>query len=97
MITQPTNTIDYLISKLEEPEQKRIFIVGPPGLKVQELALSIADSQGDNEKSKFNTFSIGDQITKELNKKVGLAGSIEEAFNNFEYVSDAAVNEIMGV
>lgn len=48
IIDQPKNPIDYLIGKLEEPEQKRIFIVGPPGLKVQELALSIADSQGDN-------------------------------------------------
>lgn len=64
IIDQPKSPIDYLISKLEEPEEKRIFIVGPPGFKVQELALSIADSQIEGGPSKLTTFSIGDQINK---------------------------------
>ena len=69
--------------------------MGPPGFKVQELALSIADSQGEGGETKLSTFSIGDQINKEFNKKGGLAGSIEEALHRFEYVNDEVVNEIM--
>ena len=43
---------------------KKIFIVGPPGFKVRELALHVADHY------KFTTVSIGDLLRKEVSKKL---------------------------
>lgn len=44
---------------------KKIFIVGPPGFKVRELALEVAEYY------KFTTVSVGDLLRKEVSKKVG--------------------------
>lgn len=39
IVQQPDNPIDYMIKKLSDKEQKKIFIVGPPGSKIKEVAL----------------------------------------------------------
>ena len=43
---------------------KKIFIVGPPGFKVREFALQVADHY------KFTTISVGDLLRKEVSKKL---------------------------
>jgi adenylate kinase len=73
IIKKPDDPIEYLIKKLSEPEcngvrliiflEKKIFIIGPPGSKVRELALSLT------EYFKFNFVSVGDLLIKELSKK----------------------------
>jgi nucleoside-triphosphatase THEP1 len=42
---------------------KKIFIIGPPGFKVREFALQVADHY------KFTTISVGDLLKKEVSKK----------------------------
>lgn len=66
IVKQPNDPISFLIEKLSSPEGKKIFIVGPPGFKVRELALQIADHY------KFTTISVGDLLKKEVSKKLEL-------------------------
>lgn len=96
-INKPSSPIDFLIKKLEEPErneftkeEKRIFIVGPPGFEIQKLALAIADSfkQSSGFQEEIHTFCMGDKIIKEHAKKQRLAQSIDRALTNFEFVSE---------
>ena len=42
---------------------KKVFIIGPPGFKVREFALQVADHY------KFTTISVGDLLKKEVSKK----------------------------
>jgi adenylate kinase family enzyme len=42
---------------------KKIFIIGPPGFKVREFALQVADHY------KLTTVSVGDLLKKEVSKK----------------------------
>ena len=49
--------------QLQDLIEKKIFIIGPPGSKVRELALSLA------EHFKFGFVSVGDLLIKELSKK----------------------------
>jgi len=43
IISQPKNPIEFLVNKLSSPEIKRFIIVGPPGCKRKEIALSLAE------------------------------------------------------
>lgn len=71
IIKKPDDPIQFLINKLQEPESrykiqkiaKKIFVVGPPGSKLRELSLTLADYLN------FHFVSIGDLIEKELSKK----------------------------
>jgi hypothetical protein len=45
---------------------KKVFLVGPPGFKVREFALQVADHY------KFTTISVGDLLKKEVSKKLPL-------------------------
>lgn len=63
IISQPANPIDFLVSKLSEPECKKIFLVGPPGSEVREISLQLSDYLG------FNCVSVGDLLKKEVSKK----------------------------
>lgn len=64
IISQPDDPISFLIERLSAPEGKKIFIVGPPGFKVREFALQVADHY------KFTTISVGDLLKKEVSKKL---------------------------
>jgi nucleoside-triphosphatase THEP1 len=59
-------------------KEKKIFIIGPPGSKVRELALSLT------EYFKFNFVSVGDLLIKELSKKSTLV-----PFNGYIIVEPA--------
>ena len=73
VVKQPDDPVTYLIEKLSNPESqsinlayclvKKVFLVGPPGFKVREFALQVADHY------KFTTISVGDLLKKEVNKK----------------------------
>jgi adenylate kinase len=85
---KPKSPIDFLISKLENPERKaildnvlakRIFIMGPPGCRKKEKALTLA------EEFQCNTVSVGDLLQKEVNKKSELGKKIEESKSRYAY------------
>lgn len=63
VIKKPDDPIEFLIKKLQEPEVKKIFVVGPPGSQFRELALTLAEHLN------YQFVSIGDIIKKELSKK----------------------------
>ena len=74
---------------MSAPEGKKIFIVGPPGFKVREFALQIADHY------KFTTISVGDLLRKEVSKRLELAEQIDPFFKNFSMVKDDVVISIV--
>lgn len=71
---QPSQPLDFLIQKLSEPqrkreevirvcsesidEERRVFVVGPPGSKTTELALQLANE------FRFTCVSVGDLLKK---------------------------------
>lgn len=70
VVKQPDDPISFLIERLSTPQTKKIFIVGPPGFKVREFALQVADHY------KFTTISVGDLLRKEVSKKQELGEEI---------------------
>lgn len=60
LLTSYKNQKVYIIFK---NLAKKIFVVGPPGSKLRELSLTLADYLN------FHFVSIGDLIEKELSKK----------------------------
>lgn len=72
VIKRPEDPISFLLSKLDRPKMKWIFIIGPPGTDRKEIALSAAD--------KFSTvcISAGEIINKEV-KKGDKGKSIQES------------------
>jgi len=56
VINKPDDPIEYIIEKLSTPQQKKIFIVGPPGSSARGIALHLADYLG------YNCTSVGDLL-----------------------------------
>lgn len=88
IVKRPDDPIQFLIQRLQEPETQKIFVVGPPGSKLRELALILAEHLG------FHIVSIGDLIEKELSKKSQLSHEIQESIDKFQYVRDDIVISI---
>ncbi|KAM3139823.1 hypothetical protein pb186bvf_008065 [Paramecium bursaria] len=88
VIKKPDDPIEFLIKKLQEPEVKKIFVVGPPGSQFRELALTLAEHLN------YQFVSIGDIIKKELSKKNQMSQQIQDSINKFEYVKDDIVIQI---
>ena len=64
---RPKDPIKYLLGKLQSPAIKRLIIIGPPGSKRKELALSLAEHL--SEEGNYTCISVGDLLNKEINKK----------------------------
>lgn len=88
-IKQPDDPISYMIDKLSEPPTKKVFLIGPPGFRVRELALQIADH------FKLTAVSVGDLLRKEVSKKQHLGEEIEAQFKKFTLVQDDIVVQIV--
>jgi len=69
--------------------EKKIFVVGPPGSNVRELALQLADYLG------YACASVGDLLIKEISKKTDLGKTIEEYYRQLKYVPDEIVVELV--
>lgn len=79
---KPKEPLDFLISKLENPERKikflsniakRIFVMGPPGCRKKEKGLTLA---GD---VNYEGVSVGDLLDNEVGKKTEQGKKIAEA------------------
>ena len=70
-------------------KEKKIFVVGPPGINIKEITLKLSQH--------FNstTISIGDLLKKEVMKKTELGAKIEEYLQEKIYVPDIMVVEIL--
>ena len=103
IINKPEDPVGYMIQRLSEPErikfssihpliqfiEKKIFVVGPPGSNVRELALQLADYLG------YSCASVGDLLIKEISKKTDLGKTIEEYYRQLKYVPDDIVTELV--
>ena len=84
---KPEDPIEFMISKLETHERillygalaKRIFIVGPPGSRKKEKALTLA------EEFNYGTISVCDLLEREISKKSELGKKIKETKEKFSY------------
>lgn len=86
IIHKPKDPLAYLIKKLTTPESKflssvtspvkRIIIVGPPGSKRKEIALSLAEHL--SEERSIVCISVGDLLNKEITKKSEFGKQIVE-------------------
>ena len=77
VITKPKDPVPFLLKKLTTPEIRRLIIVGPPGSKRKEIALSLAEYL--SEENNFVCLSVGDLLSKEINKKSELGKKIVES------------------
>ena len=80
IISKPKDPLQFLLKKLTTPESKyisisltniiivkRLIIVGPPGSKRKEIALSLAEYLSED--GNFVCISVGDLLNKEISKK----------------------------
>ncbi len=77
IIAKPENPIPFLLKKLTSTEIKRLIIAGPPGSKRKEIALSLAEYLSEDRS--FVCLSVGDLLSKEINKKSELGKQIVES------------------
>lgn len=86
---KPKDPISYMITKLENPEPKRIFIIGPPGCRKKEKALTLG------EYFNYASLPMGDLLEKEIAKKSDYGKKIAEAKEKYSYVDDQLVTELI--
>jgi len=76
IMKQPSDPIPFLLDVLQNPQTKRIFIMGPPGSKRKEHILTLADNFED---FKYEAISVGDLLNKEISKKSEMGKRIVES------------------
>jgi adenylate kinase len=70
-----------------------LIIVGPPGSKRKEIALSLAEYLSDDDN--FVCISVGDLLTKEISKKSEFGKQIVESRKTYSYVKDEIVIDLV--
>eukprot|EP01022_Parablepharisma_sp_SALTPOND_P020172 TRINITY_DN3598_c0_g1_i1.p3 TRINITY_DN3598_c0_g1~~TRINITY_DN3598_c0_g1_i1.p3 ORF type:complete len:529 (+),score=59.77 TRINITY_DN3598_c0_g1_i1:2779-4365(+) len=86
---KPKDPVDFLISRLENPEPKRIFVVGPPGSNKKEIAQALAGEFS------FTVVSLSELLDKEISKKTPAGSQIESAKSKSLPVSDEIILELI--
>ena len=71
-----------LQSKVELPQQSRIFILGPPKCHSKEFTLMLS------EHFKYQSVSIGDLLKKEVKKKSDIGKWIQDSMRENSYAED---------
>lgn len=69
---------------------RRIVLVGPPGSKRKEIALTLADALSE-EGNPITCISVGDLINKEVTKHSDFGIEIEQSRETYSYVKDEIV------
>ena len=76
---------------------KRLIIVGPPGSKRKEIALSLAEylSEEGEGQTPFVCISVGDLLRKEIQKKSEFGKQIVESRKTYSYAKDEIVIDLV--
>lgn len=91
VVHKPDHPIDFLIERLERPQPKKVFIVGPRGSEAFKKAKAVASLQ----KQAFEVVSVGQLLKAEVAKK-SPAGVRAAAFiERKEMVPDDVVWEVV--
>jgi len=77
------------------PIAKRLIIVGPPGSKRKEIALSLAEYLSEERENPFQCISVGDLLKKEIQKKSEFGKQIVESRKTYSYVKDEIVIDLV--
>jgi adenylate kinase len=70
-----------------------LIIVGPPGSKRKELALSLAEYLSED--GNFTCISVGDLLNKEISKKSDYGKLIVEQRKTYSYIKDEIVIDLV--
>jgi len=106
IVSRPKDPLKFLVSRLTSPESrspsisssplgKRLIIVGPPGSKRKEIALSLAEYLSEERENQFVCISVGDLLRKEISKKSEFGKQIVESRRTYSYVRDEIVIELV--
>jgi len=82
IIDRPTAPIDYLINKLKQSEKRRIFISGPNGKQVKEVAANNAN------RFSLKTLSMSEIVRSEVDKATDSGKAIRAAWLEGTYIPD---------
>ncbi len=93
--SRPKDPLQFLIKRLTTPESKRLIIVGPPGSKRKEIALSLGEYLSEERENPFVCISVGDLLRKEISKKSEFGKQIVESRKTYSYVKDEIVIELV--
>lgn len=74
---------------------KRLIIVGPPGSKRKEIALSLGEYLSEERENPFQCISVGDLLRKEIQKKSEFGKQIVESRKTYSYVKDEIVIDLV--
>lgn len=98
---RPENPVDFLIKKLTQPENKRIVLILPPGLKQnQEDAMNVAlmlhnHLKEDQEITNIKYISVADLLMREINKRSEYGKEIFECRKTYSYVKDEVIIDLV--
>jgi len=82
IINRPDDPLDYLISRLNRQDTKRIFITGYSGTNRKEISLAIANNFG------YTCLDMNHLIDREISKKLDDAKKLEKNFQENRLVDD---------
>ena len=89
LVDKPEDPLNYLISKLEKPHRRRLFLLGATGSKKKDIAKELGA------RFKTQVISLSDIFREEINKKGKHADAIEKATREGRYVADDIVLELV--
>lgn len=98
---RPKNPIEFLIEKLTAPENKRIVLVLPPGLKQnKEDAMNVALMLNNHLKEdlgidNISYISVSDLLMREINKRSEYGKRIYESRKTYSYIQDEIVIDLV--
>ena len=72
-----------------------MIIVGPPGSKRKEIALSLGEYLSEEGENPFVCISVGDLLRKEIQKKSEFGKQIVESRKTYSYVKDEIVIDLV--
>ena len=82
IINRPENPLDYLITRLNRPDVKRIFIIGYSGTNRKNISLALVNYFG------YSCLNMNDIIEREIEKKLDNAKKLEKNFRENRLVDD---------
>ena len=89
IVNRPANPIDYMIERLKRKPVKRIFITGSGGDNYKSISMDLANELG------YSCLVMGDEISKELSKKLETAPLIQKQVDQNLLIDDSIAIDLL--
>ena len=89
IINRPENPLDYLISRLQRQDTKRIFITGYSGTNKKHISLALTNELG------YTCLDMDQLLNREISKKLDNSKKIEKNYKENRLVDDEIVIELV--